>query len=174
VAAERRAGSDLGRPAIDWEAAFALYASLPPEQRSYRTVAAEFGVSARTVETHGRKERWRERSQRIEAEAAAQAEKRLGKARADQIADVQRLVEATLISYAQQLRSGEVRLTASDLPRMFKLLHELWGNDTQEDEQPPKPESTERQTSSEHLLEVIEALRESGALDALEARGRET
>ena len=44
-----RGGSDLGRPAIDWEQAFAFYASLPAERRSYQAVADKFGVSVRTV-----------------------------------------------------------------------------------------------------------------------------
>ena len=31
---ERKPGSDLGRPAIDWNSAFAFYASLPPDRRT--------------------------------------------------------------------------------------------------------------------------------------------
>lgn len=166
---ERKEGSDRGRPAIDWEQAFAFYASLPPERRSYATVATEFAVSPRTVETHGRRDRWRQRAGRIEAEAAAEVAKRLGHARADQLADVQKLIEASFITYAQQLRSGEVRLTASDLPRLVKLLHELWGAPSTLDEQPAvQRRSPPARPSIEHMGEVIAALQESGALTAFE------
>jgi hypothetical protein len=71
MAAERKRGSDRGRAALDWNQAFLFYAGLPPEQRSYAAVAAEFGVSARTVERHGRKERWRERAHELDREATA-------------------------------------------------------------------------------------------------------
>ena len=55
MAAERQPGSDRGRPAIDWEAAFVYYASpARPGARSYQAVADQFGVSVRTVERHGR------------------------------------------------------------------------------------------------------------------------
>jgi len=166
AAASRKRGSDLGRPALDWEQAFGFYASLPAERRSYRVVAAEFGVSARTVERHGRCERWRERVQRIEAEARLEAERRLGRARADQLTDLQKLIEASFIRYAQQLRSGEVRLSAGDLPRLFKLLQELWQAPSAPDEQPARKARARVQPSVEHMLEVVAALHESGVLAA--------
>lgn len=53
--ASRRPGSERGRPAIDWLAAFVFFASLPAESRSYAAVADRFGVSRRTVETHGQR-----------------------------------------------------------------------------------------------------------------------
>src|SRR5437764_1048112 len=108
--AERKPGSDRGRPAIDWEVAFGFYASLSSAERSYRLVAERFGVSVRTVEKHGRGERWRERLRGIQAEAAAEAERRLGRAWGEQIAQFEKLIEASLITYAQQLRSGGVRI----------------------------------------------------------------
>jgi hypothetical protein len=158
----RRGGSDLGKAAIDWEAAFTVYASLPPEQRSYQAIATRYGVSTRTVETHGRRERWRARARRIDQGASAEAERRIGKARADQIADVQKLIEASFIAYAQQLGDGTLRLTAADLPRLVKLLHELWAEPQTEDEPtastttapPPAP-------SLEHMAAVIAALQET-------------
>ncbi|HEV2590450.1 MAG TPA: hypothetical protein VGU02_01030, partial [Gaiellaceae bacterium] len=60
MAAERRPGSNSGRATIDWQQAFLFYVSLPPEQRDYQTVADEFGVSRRTVERHGRTDRWQQ------------------------------------------------------------------------------------------------------------------
>lgn len=123
----RRPNSDLGRPAIDWSEAFLFYASLPPEQRSYARVAAEFGVSVRTVERHGRVEKWRQRMREIQAQAAREADKKLGRAWAERIADFEKLIEATCISYAQQLSGGRVRVTASDLVGLVKISLQLRG-----------------------------------------------
>jgi len=126
----RQPGSDRGRPVIDWEAAFAFFASLPADGRSYAAVAARFGVSKRTVETHGRNGGWRERVASIEADAARQADERLGHARADQLADFHRLIEASCVAYARQLASGQVKVTASDLVGLIKISLQLWGEPT--------------------------------------------
>jgi hypothetical protein len=128
--AERKPGSDRGRAAIDWEDAFGYFASLPAESRSYTAVATRFGVSGRTVETHGRRGRWRERIAEIETDAARQADQRLGRARADQFADFHRLIEASCVAYAQQLASGRVRVTASDLVGLIKISLQLYGEPT--------------------------------------------
>jgi transposase len=168
----RRPGSDLGRPIVDWEAAFAHYAALPPETRSYKAVSAEFGVSVRTVERRGRLGRWRERVRGIEAQAAAEGDRQRGQARAEQLADVEKLIQASFVQYAQQLRSGDVRISATDLGRLFNLLQQLWG-----EPDPPSAASVsvERRSedppskarSVEHKLEVVRALHDSGALTAL-------
>ena len=121
MAAERKPGSNRGRPAFDPEAGFGIYASLPPETRSYAAVAERFGISRRTVETHGRKGRWRQRVAEIETYAARQADQALGRARADQLADFHKLIEASCIAYARQLASGQVRVTASDLVGLIKV-----------------------------------------------------
>jgi hypothetical protein len=125
--AERQPGSDRGRPLIDWEAAFVYFASLPPDRRSYAAVAAEFGVSQRTVEAHGRRDRWRERVTAITADAAEQADRELGKAFGDQLVDFRRLIEATCVAYARQLASGQVRVTASELVGLIKITLQLHG-----------------------------------------------
>jgi hypothetical protein len=130
VAAERSPGSNRGGPAADWEAAFQYFAALPPESRTYAAVAERLGVSRRTVETQGRRGRWRERVAAIEAQAARQADQQLGRARADQLADFHRLIEASFIAYAKQLASGQVRVTASDLVGLIKVSLQLWGEPT--------------------------------------------
>ena len=171
--AERRPASDLGRPVLDWEQAFAYYAALPPESRSYLAVAAEFGVSVRTVEKHGRNDSWRERVRAIEAQAAAELDERLGHARAEQMAEIDKLMHASFLTYDQQLRSGQVRISAADFARLVKLMLQLHGEPgerielTIEAAAPPQP-------SSAHMLGVVRALRESGALEALEAEALTT
>jgi hypothetical protein len=126
----RSAGSDRGRPIIDWEAAFQFFAAQPAEKRTYAAVAAHFGVSRRTVETHGRSGRWVERVHAIEADAARSADRELGRTRAEQLADSRKLVEASFVSYARQLAAGDVRITASDLVGLIKISLQLWGEPT--------------------------------------------
>jgi hypothetical protein len=73
MAAERKPGSNRGPPGARLGQAFLSYAALPPEQRGYAAVAAEFGVSPRTVERHGRNEHWRERARELDREASRAA-----------------------------------------------------------------------------------------------------
>jgi hypothetical protein len=166
MAAERRPGSNRGRPALDWSQAFLYYAALPPEQRDYAAVAAEFGVSPRTVERHGRSERWRERARELDREASRTAAARLVEERAATLTDFERLVEASLLGYAQKLREGTLRLSAADLPRLHKLLRELWQEPPLE---PPEASAAEpggeQPPSLEHKLQVLQALQEAGLLE---------
>ena len=164
----RQPGSDLGRPLIDWEQAFAFFASLAPERRSYAAVASEFGVSIRTVERHGRSEQWQQRLRLINAQAAAETNSMLGRARAEQIGKLVKLIDASLVAYADRLRRGDVRIGPADLDRLYKLWQQLQHELAQPpetraaDEQPPSPDR-----SPEHTAAVIEALRETGTLSAL-------
>jgi hypothetical protein len=168
MAAERKPGSDRGRPAIDWEQAFVYYASLPRESRTYQLVADAFAVSRRTVENHGRLEHWAERIGAIEVEAAAKADGELGRAWAERIADIDRLVEASFLTYAQQLRSGAVRITASEFVGLAKLLLHLHGEPGERIELTVEASPRRPQPSPERMLEVVRALQDSGALAALE------
>ncbi len=164
----RQPGSDLGRPLIDWEQAFAFFASLAPERRSYAAVAAEFGVSVRTVERHGRSEQWQQRLRLINAQAAQETNSMLGQARAEQIGKLVKLIDASLVAYADRLRRGDVRIGPADLDRLYKLWQQL----QHELAQPPEPQAADEQPaaparSPEHTAAVIEALRETGTLSAL-------
>ena len=169
MAAERQPGSNRGRPALDWDQAFLYYAGLQPEQRDYGAVATEFAVSARTVERHGRNERWRERARELDREASRTAAARLVEERAATLTDFERLVEASLLGYAQKLREGTVRLNAADLPRLHKLLRELWQEPPPEPSEPdPAEPGGEEPASLEHKLQVLEALQEAGLLERRE------
>jgi hypothetical protein len=166
MAAERKPGSNRGRPALDWEQAFFYYAGLPPEQRDYAAVAAELGVSPRTVERHGRNERWRERARELDREASRTAAARLVEERAARLNDLERLVEASFVGIAQKLREGTLRLSAADLPRLHKLLRELWQEPPPEPSEPsPAEPGGEQPASLEHKLQVLQALHEAGLLE---------
>jgi len=66
----------------------------------------------------------------IEADAACQVNKQLGRVRAEQLADFHRLIEASCVTYARQLASGQVRVTASDLVGLIKVSLQLYGEPT--------------------------------------------
>jgi hypothetical protein len=166
--ANRSPGSNLGRSTTDWEEAFAYYASLPPKDRCYQAVADQFGVSARTVEKHGRNGHWKQRLREIQAQTAAKTDAALGQARADHVGDLVKLIQASVISYAEQLRRGEVRISPRDLQGLHglwqQLLNELSETQHAVTTEPPPPNASR---SPEHTAEVIAALRETGALAAL-------
>ena len=169
MAAERQPGSNRGRPALDWDQAFLYYAALPPEQRDYAAVAAEFAVSPRTVERHGRKQRWRERARELDREASRTAAGRLVEERAARLTDLERLAEASLVGYAQKLREGKVRLSPADLPRLHKLLRELWEEPEVQPSEPSEPlPAGEELDPVAHKLQVLQALHEAGVLEQLE------
>jgi hypothetical protein len=154
------------RPAIDWEAAFIYYEGLPPAGRSYAAVAAKFDVSVRTVETHGRKEKWKQRAHAIRAETQARTADSLVIARVAQIEEMRRLIDASLVAYAEALRNG-MRMGPADLERLNRLSlaiteealtpHQLGGEDPAE--RPPR--------TAEHTRAVLDALAETGALEPL-------
>src|SRR6266581_2672073 len=106
------ARSERKQPAApaDREAAFQYYASLPVDERSYAAVAARFGLSPRTVERHAREGGWRKRLAAIGATAARRADQELAARRAKQLVDFHQLIEASCVSYARQLASGQVRI----------------------------------------------------------------
>src|SRR5438270_1308810 len=163
AANERKPGPNLGRSSTDWEAAFACYASLPPRQRCYQAVADEFGVSIRTVEKQGRNRHWKQRLRAINAETAAKTNDAISQARADHLSNLGKLVEATLIGYADKLRRGEMRISPADLERLHKLRQqlddEITGLTGSLQSQRPTPAAPR---AGEHTAAVIDALRESG------------
>jgi len=165
MAAERKAGSNLGRAAIDWQQAFQSYACLPPDQRSYGTVAARFKVSVRTVERHGLRERWKERAQEIDREAAVAAAAKLATDRAHKLVDLEKLIDASEVTYAQNLRTGSVRVSPADLARLHKLRKELWDDLDSAPPEPTAPLADGEADSSERKLQVLRALRDAGALE---------
>jgi hypothetical protein len=167
--AERPSGSDRGRPSIDWEEAFRAYASMPDSERSYHAVAKLYDVSVRTVETHGRKERWKERLAGIKAEAAASADEQLVDAYVQQLAELDLLIDASLTSYAHQLRAGSVKVVPADLPRLFKLRADVSAEIASP--QRVRPAEVEDDLIAEDAearkRELVAALAEAGAFERL-------
>lgn len=167
--AERAAGSRRGRPSIDWEGAFHHYASLPDAERSYGAVAEHFQVSTRTVEAHGRTEHWRERLAHIKAQAAEAADAQLATARAEKLAEIDLLIDASLTSYAQQLRAGSVKVVPGDLLRLYKLREDVWAQHDVERGMKAADDASEHDCvdPEQRKRELILALEEAGAFDRL-------
>jgi hypothetical protein len=167
--AERAQGSKHGRPAIDWEEAFRTYASLPDKERSYRAVADRYSLSVRTVESHGRKEDWKERLARIKADAAEIADHEIAQARAEKLQELELLIDASMTSYAQQLRAGSVKVVPGDLLRLFKLREELWAQDAIERGTRSAREvaAEEPEDAARRKRELIAGLVEAGAFERL-------
>src|SRR5262245_38717707 len=117
----RKEGSKLGRATTDREQEFAYYASLPPNHRTYQAVADEFGLSGRTVERHGRTGRWKERSRVIDDQAAEQIDALVGEARVEQTRKTIKLIDASLVVYADKLRRNDIRMTPRDLELLQNL-----------------------------------------------------
>lgn len=164
-------GAD-GGARIDWLEAFHYYAALSRERRTYRRVAERFALSARTVERHGLKEEWRKRATQIDADAAEAARAALVSERASKLLDTEKLIDATHVSYAQQLSSGRVKVSPADLGRLHELRKRVW-DDAALEAPAAAPAVTEPTPTAEqirlHKLQVLRALRDAGAFDRLDA-----
>jgi hypothetical protein len=129
-------------------------------------VAAKFGVSVRTVETHGRKENWKQRVQAIRAETRVRTADSLVLARVAAIEELRRLIDASLVAYAEALRNG-MRMGPADLERLNRLSLAIT-----EEALSPRPLGREQPVerplrTAEHTRAVLDALAETGALEAL-------
>jgi hypothetical protein len=164
--AQQKTRGGGARAAIDWEAAFAFYVSLSAEERSYAAVAAEFGVSVRTVETHGREEKWKERLLAISKEARARTADSLVEARVAEVEQMRRLINASLVRYEEALRNG-MKMSAADLDRLNRLSLAL-NEEAISPQMLGRDEAGERpERTPEHVRAVIDALAEAGVLETI-------
>jgi hypothetical protein len=114
-------------PVIDWNAAFAYYASLPANERSLAAVSRQMGVSEASVQKHARLDGWKSRVAAIEDQARQAVDRRAVRSLQERMETVIRLAEATQVTYAQQLQAGEVRVTPQDIVALAKLQQLLEG-----------------------------------------------
>jgi hypothetical protein len=159
-------GSSKGQKSwVDWEEAYAIYASLPPGDRTYAAVAARVGCSVRTVETHGRAGRWQQRLNEISAKTAARTAEALVDARVEEIEKIRGLLDASLSGFAEQLR--EMRIAPADLERFNRLSWELIDEITNAYAPCPVAEATPPERTPEHTAAVLDALSETGVFETL-------
>ncbi len=111
------------------EEAFAFFASLPAETRSYGEVAKKFGVGIATVKRWGAAGHWRRRLNEREARIARQAADRAEATEVDARSRRTKLVELGLIKLASAIAKGDVRPSYGDLDRLVRLEGHLTGTD---------------------------------------------
>jgi hypothetical protein len=166
--ADPQSGKNLGRAKIDWEQAFLYYASLPPDQRDYLTVAMKFEVSVRTVEGRGRGADWVRRARQIDQDATKRAATQLASERAEKLVETEKLVDATYVSYANQLVAGQVKITPTHLVRMFELRERVWESQDSEFSEPiAASRDPDPVDPLERKREVLRALHDAGVLQRL-------
>ena len=106
------------------QTAFELYHSLG-NKRTYKAVAAQLGVSERTVRTWAKRHDWRQRiSERDVGEARRLADQTLSVAAARQGRN-SKIVEMALMRLAKGVAEGKVRMQLADIERLTRLQADL-------------------------------------------------
>ena len=111
------------------EEAFAFYASLPTDQRTYAAVAEKFGVSLPTLKRWGSQGQWRQRLGQREIELARKVADRTELGEVDARTRHAKLVDLGLIKLANAIAKGDVRGSFGDLDRLVRLQGFLKGTD---------------------------------------------
>ncbi len=111
------------------EEAFAVFCSLPVEERSYTAVAEKLGVNLTTVKRWGSRGKWRQRLQQRDLAIARKAADRAGAGQVDARTRQTKLVELGLIKLANAIAQGEIKGTFGDLDRLVRLEGFLKGTD---------------------------------------------
>jgi hypothetical protein len=122
----------VGKPtaAIDWDRAFAFFASLDQTERSYPAVAQQFSVSLTSVKKHGKAERWIERAEALDKRAVEQANRRVVKSRSERIADAIECAVEARAAYVRDLKSGEHKPSGSEVAALTRTEALLEGEAT--------------------------------------------
>jgi hypothetical protein len=106
------------------QTAFELYHSLG-NKRTYKAVAAQLGVSERTVRTWAKRNDWRQRiSERDVGEARRLADQTMSTAMTRQGRN-SKIVEMALVRLARGIADGKVRMHLADIERLIRLQAEL-------------------------------------------------
>jgi len=111
------------------EEAFAYFASLRAEERSYATVAERFGVNLTTVKRWGTKSKWRERVAKREVVVARRAADRIEEKEVAGRTRQLKVLEVALVKLVNAIAEGTVRGSYGDLERLLRLEGFLKGTD---------------------------------------------
>jgi hypothetical protein len=123
--------TDNPRNPVNWDAAFAYYASLPPERRSRSRVASRFQVSPQRVSTVAVQRDWDARVAVIDRRARQRAETTIVRERSTEIAKTVEIVSLAEDELLKRLRAGQAEVRLADLPALVKLRELLLGGATQ-------------------------------------------
>jgi len=102
------------------EQALLLYQSLGPK-RTYKEVAAQLGVSERTVRSWASQGEWRQRLGAREAQAARQAADQVLGSTVAHAARKRKMVELALMKVIKAINADKVRIQVGDLDRLLRL-----------------------------------------------------
>lgn len=116
------------RPRIDWDAAFAYFASDPTI--SFGKVGKQFGVSDVAVGKHAKRDNWNQRRAELLEQAANSALQRARRTREQRITKVLGLVDSAIDGFDTQLDAKIAEAKLSDLPALVKLTELLEGEAT--------------------------------------------
>ena len=100
--------------------AFEFYYGLG-EGRSYKLVAAEFGVALGTVKMWGRVFGWRQRCRERDAEVVRTMADRSLEENVESLARNRKIVKMGLVQVAKAIAEGKVKVTMADLDRLVRL-----------------------------------------------------
>ena len=100
--------------------AFEHYYSLG-EHRSYRKVAAEFGVAESTVKLWGKSFRWKERIQERDLQVVREVASRTLDVEVSRRERDLQIVQMAVLQLARAIAEGDVKMTLSDLDRLVRL-----------------------------------------------------
>jgi transposase len=100
--------------------AFEFYYGLG-EGRSYKLVAAEFGVALGTVKMWGRVFRWKQTCRERDAEVVRTMADRNLEENMESLARNRKIVKMGLIQVATAVAEGKVKVTMADLDRLVRL-----------------------------------------------------
>jgi hypothetical protein len=112
------------RARIDWAAAFTAFAALEPP-RTYAAVAERYGVSEGAVRRHAKAERWNERVQALDTEAARRAEQKVVRSLEHRMADTIRVADRLRTVALHENSEIDPAVAVRSLPRYvhLELLH---------------------------------------------------
>lgn len=108
------------RPMIDWEEAFAYYATLDPTVRALRLVAERFGISLKTVKRRSSELGWSARLKEIEAQAREQANGMIVRDRAVRIQESIVMIDRARLRFLEQLNDPEYKLSGNEMAALMR------------------------------------------------------
>jgi hypothetical protein len=116
------------KPRVDWDAARAFYLSLGPEERTYRRVVAEYGVSEKTVQKWAARQDWPAQAAAFDAAVSNETTNRIIRTRAQRVEDTLRYVDRVIDRAAGMVDTSDVK--HSDVAALVKLAELLVGEPT--------------------------------------------
>lgn len=118
-------------PRVNWEAAWAYYAALPPERRQFSAVAARFGVSDTAVRKQAIARGWLERIREVDTRTRGKVENVIVRDRAREITKTLEIIALAESELLGRPRAGGAEVRLADLPALVRLRELLLGEATE-------------------------------------------